>query len=87
MKTKISYKLLILFIFALTQISCSNADIRDMKSIGKPANVSLYSGGVLIRHWVSTGKIQTMSDSDGWFFEDNETHKLIKVTGTVVIEN
>lgn len=45
----------------------------------------MYSGGQKVREWTSTGKVLSESQSDGYYFEDSETGKLIEVAGDVVI--
>jgi hypothetical protein len=49
--------------------------------------VTLYANdGKIIKQWESTGNVSNQAQSDGWYFEDSKTHKLIEVTGTLVIE-
>lgn len=56
-----------------------------LSGLGSDHKVEMYSGGKLVREWVSDGKVINESNSDGYFFEDKETGKLIEVSGDVVI--
>lgn len=67
-------------------IGCTDADRAQYNSIGCRHKVALYSGGKLVREWTSTGKVLTEEHSDGWYFEDAGTHRLVRVSGDVVIE-
>ena len=66
---------------------CTNANWSQMTSIGSPGHIKLYSCGVVVGEWDSTGKIATEKGSDGWYFQDAITKKLVRVSGTVVITN
>lgn len=81
-------KSLIIPLFILSFfIGCTQAEMKDVISIGRSGIVKLYSGGQLIEQWESTGKVITEENSDGWKFVDKKTGKLIRVSGTVVIIN
>lgn len=66
---------------------CSDATRAKITAIGSPGEITCYSGGQVIYHGKSTGKIQTESGSDGWFFLEEGTGKLIRVSGSCVIKN
>lgn len=70
-----------------TITGCSDAATKQWTTIGSPADIRCYSGGVEIYKGKSTGKVSTEQHSDGWYFEDSATHKLIRVSGDCVIEN
>ncbi len=56
-------------------------------SLGKPHIITMYGcDGKEIAKWRSTGSVLNEANSDGWYFEDKATGKLIEVTGTLVIE-
>ena len=42
--------------------------------------------GKIIKQWESTGSVSNSEKSDGWYFEDAATGKLVEVTGTLSIE-
>ncbi len=70
---------------ALTASGCSNADISGVKAWGAKHHVKQYSGGVLIGEWDSTGKIENETHSDGYYFEDVKTKKIVRISGDVQI--
>lgn len=41
--------------------------------------------GSVARTWISSGKVSSESNSDGYYFSDKKTGKLIEVTGRLVI--
>jgi hypothetical protein len=73
-------------LLALLLVGCTDAQISNISALGKPHKVSMYNGGKLVREWVSTGKVETLIDSDGWQFKDQATGKLVRVGGDVIIE-
>ena len=48
--------------------------------------VTLYSGGQAVRTFTSRGAVLSEENSDGYYFTDNETGKLIELEGDIVIE-
>jgi hypothetical protein len=67
--------------------SCTDATRASWGSLGNSANVKCYSGGVVIYDGVSTGKVATTEQSDGWEFRESKTNKFVRVSGDCVIEN
>ncbi len=50
-------------------------------------DVTMYGiDGKVINHWVTSGKVYSEDGSDGWFFTDSTTGKLMCVSGFVVIK-
>jgi len=72
-------------IAVLTLSSCTDANIAKIGGYGGEHKVELYSGGNKVREWTSSGKVESEEASDGYFFSDKETGKLIEVSGNVVI--
>jgi hypothetical protein len=68
-------------------IGCTDAKMKQMTSYGSSAFIKCYSGGQIIYSGESTGKVQTEEQSDGWYFEDSKTGKLVRVSGDCLIEN
>lgn len=67
--------------------ACTKADRAQLGGYGGTFKVTLYgANGSVIREWVSEGKVATEDHSDGWYFNDSKTNKLVRVTGTVVVE-
>lgn len=79
------------FVLALLSMlalhGCKDADIAQWTSVGSPAHVTCYSGGQVIYDGQSTGKVSTEHQSDGWYFEDAATHRLVRISGTCVVRN
>ena len=78
-------------VFALdilaTMTACRSSQLAQIGALGSDQKVTLYSAsGAPIRQWVSNGKVSTEKGSDGFFFSDRATGKLVRVTGTLVIE-
>lgn len=75
-------------IFAgLLMSGCTDAGWQKVVALGDPGTIICYSGGKEIFNGTSTGKISTETESDGWFFKDAETGKLIRISGDCVIRN
>ena len=87
MKTRIQKNALMalattaLFAFA----SCTDAQRAKVGGLGDEFKVEMYSGGKLVRTWTSTGKVSNEKNTDGYYFKDKDTGKLIEVSGDVVI--
>lgn len=81
-KLDIAALIVVLFLFG-----CSDAHVKQWTTIGSAGSITCYSGGKVIYDGKSTGKISTESQSDGWYFEDAATHKLVRVSGDCVIVN
>lgn len=78
-----------LFVFLslslFTLSSCTDATKSQFGGLGDKHKVEMYSGGKKIREWVSTGKVQSSSSSDGYYFRDQECDCNVEVSGDVVI--
>jgi len=80
-------KILIIAALCLTLFSCKDSSIAQFNALGRKHIITLYAyDGSIIKQWESTGNVSNQAHSDGYFFEDSKTLKLIEVTGTVVIE-
>lgn len=84
MKNKIS--LVVLISGLLLSTSCKDATVAQWRSMGTKHRITLYSGGKVVGTWISTGNVSNQEHSDGYYFEDDATKKLIEVSGSVVIE-
>jgi len=74
--------LLVLILFS----SCTDASISKMGGYGDEFSVELINcDGSVVYKWVSSGKVISEKDSDGYYFKDKKTGKLIEVTGTLII--
>ena len=70
---------------ALTAVSCASAQRAKVSGLGSEHRIEMYSGGVKVREWTSTGKLSSEEKSDGYYFECKATGKLIEVCGDVVV--
>jgi hypothetical protein len=77
---------LILIICLFSVLGCSRAKRSAILAINSKHRITLYSGGQAVRTWVSSGKIENESKSDGYYFQDDKTGKLIRVSGQILIE-
>ena len=73
--------------FAALIVGCTDAKMKQFTTLGSPGDIICYSGGKEIYKGRSTGKIATEQGSDGWFFQEETTGKLIRVSGDCVIKN
>lgn len=78
-----------IFLFAallsLTMLGCSDATKAQYSSLGAEHTIELWSGGQKVQEWTSTGKVMSEQNSDGYYFCDKSTGKLVRVTGDLVI--
>ena len=66
--------------------SCSDAAKAKFSGYGSEFKVEMIScDGNIIRTWISTGKVSSEQDSDGYYFMEKGTDKLIEVTGDLII--
>jgi hypothetical protein len=78
---------IILVVLALLLTGCKDSDVAQLKSLGSRHHIRQFGcDGRVINEWWSTGNVSNESQSDGWYFEDEKTHKLVEVTGILVIE-
>jgi hypothetical protein len=77
---------LLLFAVVAVLAGCSSAEIAHVGTWGGSQHVLLYaSDGHVIEAWDSDGLVKTENASDGWYFVDKATGKLVRISGTVVI--
>jgi hypothetical protein len=77
--------LLLSLLLILPAAGCSSGNYAAWSAWGKPHHIKQFSGGKLIGEWDSVGKIENESHSDGYYFEDKATRRLILVSGDVQI--
>jgi hypothetical protein len=80
-------KLILLFaIIATLFSSCKDSEVAQFSALGKHHIISLYAtNGTVIKTWESTGNVSNEEHSDGWYFEDLDTGKLVEIAGTMII--
>ena len=66
--------------------SCTDAEKAKWGGLGDEFKVEMINcDGTVARTWISSGKVLSESSSDGYYFMDKQTGKLIEVTGRLVI--
>jgi len=66
--------------------SCTDASRAKIGGYGDEFKVEMINcDGTVTRTWISSGKVQSEQNSDGYYFNDKETGKLIEVTGRMII--
>lgn len=60
---------------------CTDTEKAKWGSLGDPAHILCYSGGVRVYDGYSTGKVQNPDGSDGYQFMSQETGRLTEVSG------
>ena len=78
-------KLTVALLFALTLQNCTDSQTAKLTGFGNKYRIEVVSGGQIIRTYESTGKVSSEKDSDGYFFKDAQTGKLVEVSGQVII--
>lgn len=71
-------KLLLVFV-SLISLSCTDADLGKLKSLGSNARVRCWSGGQLILDEISSGKILSEKNSNGYYFISEKSGEMIEV--------
>ena len=77
--------LLILIGITVTLNSCTDATMSQLGGLGDKHTIELYSGGKLVKTWISTGKVISSKRSDGYYFRDTECDCNVEVSGDLVI--
>jgi len=75
-----------LLLTMLVLCGCTSAERAQFGGYGSNYTITVYSGGEAVRTFTSSGKVLTEQESDGWYFSNAENGKLVRVSGTVVIE-
>jgi len=84
MKTK-GYIIALIIATGLTT-SCTDATRSKIGGFGDEFKVEMLGcDGDVVRTWISTGKVRSEQHSDGYYFKDKETGKLVEVTGHLII--
>jgi hypothetical protein len=76
----------VLFIAMGISPSCTDAKWAKVGGLGDEFTIEMVNcDGSVARTWISTGKVSSEANSDGYYFMEKGTNKLIEVTGRVVI--
>ena len=80
-------RLLLVVCIGLCLVSCKDSQTAQFQALGRHHKITQYGcDGKILGQWESTGNVSNAEQSDGWYFEDVATGKLVEVTGTVQIE-
>ena len=63
---------------------CTDAYFGKLKSLGNSARVRCWSGGQLIIDTVSSGKIHSEANSNGYYFIERSSREMIEVNADCV---
>lgn len=78
-------KLILILLLIIT--SCTDSGRAKVFGYGSEYKITLYDyQGAEIESWISSGKVKSEDGSDGYYFLDKKTDKLIEVTGILVIK-
>ena len=79
-------KKIAIFIISMSLLSCTDAYKAKVGGLGDRFKVELINcDGSITHKWVSSGKVESENNSDGYYFMEEKTNKLIEVTGTLII--
>ena len=76
---------MIVLLINIVFMACTDAQMAKFGGLGNEAKVKCWSGGQVIYEGMSTGKVQSEANSDGYFFKDKASGKLMEVSGDCVI--
>lgn len=76
----------VLVLACLLAVGCSDAERAAFNARGKKHKVTLWGCQGPLKEWTSTGMIHNEANSDGYYFEDSATGKMIAVSGVLTIE-
>ena len=80
-------KLVVLLLLAVLAVGCKESERAQFESLGSKHKITMYGcDGHVIGTWEATGNVSNEGNSDGWFFRDSKTGKLVELTGALVIE-
>ena len=68
-----------------SMVSCTDAEKSKLGGYGDTFTVKVLGPDTVITYH-STGKVISEKESDGYYFTNRETGKLVEVSGNVIIE-
>ena len=72
-------------LIVLLMASCTDGQRGKLMSYGSSRTIECYSGTKLIYKGKSSGKISSEQNSDGYFFTESGTGKLMEVSGNCIL--
>lgn len=77
-------RIILLVAVAAIMSGCTDSLLSDLAALGTPHHIELYSGGVKVREWVSTGYVE-VSSSGGYYFRDSISGRKVSVRGSFAV--
>lgn len=74
-----------LIAIAILFTGCTDARWDKLANLGNSANIKCYSGNLLIYEGNSSGNFLSEDKSDGYFFREKDTERLLEVSGNCII--
>ena len=79
-------KLIFISFILFFAFSCSDAQKARREGRGSEFRIEMLNcDGAVARSWISTGKVRSEQNSDGYYFMDKATGLLVEVTGNIII--
>lgn len=79
-------KLSVLLLTIAITTSCTDGELSKIGGYGSEFKVEMINcDGSVSNSWISSGKVQSEVNSDGYYFKDKQSGKLIEVTGRLII--
>jgi len=79
-------KLIFISFILFFAFSCSDAQKAKREGRGSEFRIEMLNcDGTVARSWISTGKVRSEQNSDGYYFMDKATSSLVEVTGSIII--
>ncbi len=77
---------MVAMLFIAVSISCTDATRSKIGGYGDEFRVEMVNcDGTITHTWISSGKVKSEQSSDGYYFKDKESGRLIEVTGSLII--
>ena len=73
-------------ILALLFTGCTDAEREAYTSYNHPFRVTMWGQNGPVKEWISTGRVISEENSDGWYFKDSATNNFVRVSGNVSVE-
>ena len=83
---KVSTMVVLFIAIVMGSTSCTDEKWAKVGGLGDEFTIEMINcDGSVARTLISTGKVSSEANSDGYYFMEKGTNKLIEVTGRVVI--
>ena len=77
---------LVICCIILSFYSCTDAKKAKLGGFGSKFQIEMLNcDGSVARTWISSGKVSSEQNSDGYYFMEENTNILIEVTGRLII--